>query len=689
MPPREAISDALTTSCATLDEDIVEYLVNVVLESAEDELPSAEAVRDMIGPFLEEQDVGEAAVDELSGKIAALCGAGTASPGPQPQPEPQATLSHDARADAQAARSSRRAKLAGDSRPLTPSDGRLATAVRIGDAKAASVDISARPSNTRADGSSAVNELIEVAEDDADDNTPLALAASSTSGAASRKGRKKGRGVAANSTGGTKRDTAVRMRPLVLPLQRLALCGGAHARLGSDCPLSSLPHDLLEQITQRLPQRTTKKTLDQVLAGERWAWMVFQTPSLALAGGETTRYMAAAGTLQAQLAQQQITRDGQQDAADLDDLARAWQEAGETGRKWGGRGFGGRGWLQNGQTESARDVILYNVTLSYAGKVLLKMLPGGAGLTAGQTFKLMRGHRYGFLGNNGCGKTTLLRRIASGALPGFPRHLRTLLVDQELAGGERNAIDEVVLADTRLSELRKQAAELEALLAGEDGSETEDHFTDDEQIELMDRLSEVLQQIDDADDGSEEKTRQRARTTLVGLGFTDELLERCTSQLSGGWRMRVALAKALFMKPDVLMLDEPTNHLDLRAVGWLEEELCKLDGTDTITMIVSHDRAFLAATATDIVEFSNQTLRQFSMDFDAYIETKRARAAKMEREVDNLEVCAAHLCPDLTLYAVHLCARHGHKCIYVHAMSKLACRSNIWHACPEKTPARH
>ena len=101
--------------------------------------------------------------------------------------------------------------------------------------------------------------------------------------------------------------------------------------------------------------------------------------------------------------------------------------------------------------------------------------------------------------------------------------------------------------------------------------------------------------------------------------------------------MRVALAKALFMKPDVLMLDEPTNHLDLRAVGWLEEELCKLDGTDTITMIVSHDRAFLAATATDIVEFTNQTLRQYSMDFDTYIETKRARAAKMEREVDNLE----------------------------------------------------
>ncbi len=641
MPSREAIGAALSGGCGTLDEEIVEYLVNGVLESAEDERPDAETVRDVIGPFLEEQDVDEAVVGDLSEKIATLFRAGTSS-----QPEPQPDPFDDAHADAQAAQSSRRAKLAGNDRPLTPVEGRLAAAVRIGSTKAASVDISARPSSTRADGSSAVNQLIEVAKDDEEDDTPLALAASSTSSAhASRKGRKKGRkggrvGSTRESSGGGKRDSALRMRPLVLPMQRLALCGGVHSRIGADCPLLSLPHDLLEHVAQRLPQRTPKKTLDQVLAGDRWAWMVFQIPSLALAGDEAARGIAAAGTLEAQLVQEQMTRDGQEDADDLDDLARAWKEAGETGRKWGGRGFGGRGWLRNGQTENAKDVILYNLTLSYAGKVLLKMLPGGAGLTAGQTFKLMRGHRYGFLGNNGCGKTTLLRRIASGALPGFPRHLRTLFVDQELAGGERNAVDEVISSDTRLSELREQAAELETLLDGDDGGESEaqkEQFTEEEQVELMDRLSEVLEQIDDADDGSAEKTKQRARQTLTGLGFTAELLERSTSQLSGGWRMRVALAKALFMKPDVLMLDEPTNHLDLRAVGWLEEELCKLDGTDTITMIVSHDRAFLAATATDIVEFTNQTLRQYSMDFDTYIETKRARAAKMEREVDNLE----------------------------------------------------
>lgn len=641
----EAAIRALLSAVSGLDEDVVEYLVGGLLESAEDEdSVTADTVRDVIGPFLEEQEVDDAVVGELSDQIAALFAGGGTTPLPEPEPEPEP----DARAEAQTAQSSRRAKLAGEERPLTPQgEGRLASAVRIGATKAASVDISVRASSTRSDGSSAVNKLIKVADGDADDDTPLALAASSTSGAASRKAGKKGRRGGATSSksraGGGKKDSALRMRPLVLPLQRLALCAGAaHTRLGADSPLASLSDDLIKEIVQHFPQRVAKKTLEKVLAGERWAWMVFQIPSLASPDVEGLREMAAAGTLEAQLVQQQMTRDGQVEADDLDDLAAAWKLAGETGQKWGGRGFGGRGWLRNGQTENAKDIILYNLSLSYAGKVLLKMVAGGAGLSAGQTFKLMRGHRYGMLGNNGCGKTTLLRRISTGSLPGFPRHLRTLLVDQELAGGERNAVDEVVASDTRVSELREQAAELEALLDGEGEGEEEEEFTDDERMELMDRLAEVLEQIDEADDGSAEQTKTRARKALVGLGFTPELLERSTSQLSGGWRMRVALAKALFMKPDVLMLDEPTNHLDLQAVGWLEDELCKLEGTDTITMIVSHDRAFLAATASDIVEFSNQTLRQFAMDFDTYIETKRARAAKMAKEMDNLEKKRQH-----------------------------------------------
>ena len=127
--------------------------------------------------------------------------------------------------------------------------------------------------------------------------------------------------------------------------------------------------------------------------------------------------------------QAQLTRQSREEVEDLDDLAAAWKEAGETGRAWGGRGFGGRGWLRNGQVESARDIILYNMSLSYGGKELIKEY-GEAARSGGQTLKLIRGHRYGFLGNNGCGKTTLLRRFHNGTMPGFPRHMSTLLVGQ-------------------------------------------------------------------------------------------------------------------------------------------------------------------------------------------------------------------------------------------------------------------
>jgi ATPase subunit of ABC transporter with duplicated ATPase domains len=342
--------------------------------------------------------------------------------------------------------------------------------------------------------------------------------------------------------------------------------------------------------------------------------------------------IADAGSAEAAAAQHAMTQAGQVDVDDLDDLSSAWVEAGKTGRKWGGAGFGGRGWLQNGQVENARDIILYNVTLSYAGKLLIGQRANDG--LAGISLKLMRGHRYGLMGNNGCGKTTLLRRFASGSMPGFPRHLTTLLVDQELGGGALTAAEEVLAADTKAADLQQQQEELERLM----DDDADDDLTEEEREAAVEQLGEVLEKLELCEAGGLARQRVRAEETLVELGFTSELLKRPTAELSGGWKMRVALAKAAFMKPDVWMLDEPTNHLDLRAVGWLERQLKQLGGQeDTIVLIVSHDRAFLSEVATDILEFANQTIKQWGMPFDDYIEAKRARAAKQGREVENLE----------------------------------------------------
>ena len=342
---------------------------------------------------------------------------------------------------------------------------------------------------------------------------------------------------------------------------------------------------------------------------------------------------AEAGTTEAEAEQLAITVAGQNDIDELDDLSSAWVEAGKTGSGWGGAGKGGRGWLKMLDSENTRDIILYNLSLMYAGKELIKLVRRGYA-SEGITLKLIRGRRYGLMGNNGCGKTTLLRRMASGSLPGFPRHLRTLLVDQELSGGQLTALEEVLAADSRAIQLRQTEAELEAALE----AEGEEELTEEQREAAVEALGEVLEKLDLVEAGGPEQQRLTAAGTLAELGFTPELLAMPTSQLSGGWRMRVALAKAAFMKPDVWMLDEPTNHLDLHAVGWLERQLCSLGGQeDTIVLIVSHDRAFLSAVATDIIEFENQTLKQWGMPFDDYIQAKRARAAKMGREIGNLE----------------------------------------------------
>ena len=108
-------------------------------------------------------------------------------------------------------------------------------------------------------------------------------------------------------------------------------------------------------------------------------------------------------------------------------------------------------------------------------------------------------------------------------------------------------------------------------------------------------------------------------TVLVGLRFTDEMQHASTSLLSGGWLMRVALASALFIEPDLLMLDEPTNHLDLEAVLWLQNYLLQYPHT---VLLVSHDRAFLNEVCTDIVLFKDLKLTYYRGDFDTYEKTR-------------------------------------------------------------------
>lgn len=258
----------------------------------------------------------------------------------------------------------------------------------------------------------------------------------------------------------------------------------------------------------------------------------------------------------------------------IDDHATAWQECQDEGRLWGGRGHGGRGVRYTG--DNLQNIHLPSVSLQFQGNELLVDSP----------MDILQGHRYGLIGRNGIGKSTLLRQLAGGAIPGMPRNMRILLVHQQIQGrSDQTTLEALVEADTdRLLLLQEQEMiekNLEAGIGLEQNAE---------------RLGDVVAELDAIDADS---AQDRALEILQGLSFTEEMIHGPTESLSGGWRMRLALAQALFVKhSDLILLDECTNHLDLHGMDWLTRYVTQK--SEHTLMLVSHDRAFLDAVCTDV-----------------------------------------------------------------------------------------
>lgn len=258
--------------------------------------------------------------------------------------------------------------------------------------------------------------------------------------------------------------------------------------------------------------------------------------------------------------------------------------------------------------------------------------PGGTALLEGATLRLTYARRYGLIGKNGIGKTTLLKAIAAQEIEGFPKHLRCLHVSQEVGSTEKSVVEAVMEADTELQTLLATEKEITSRM-----STITEEAEKGEGLEDSARLAEIHERLEEID---AQTADSRARALLAGLRFTEEMQAAPLSSMSGGWRVRAAIAAALFIKPEVLMLDEPTNHLDLEAVLWLQNHLQTYPHT---VLVVSHDRAFLNEVATDILQIENKKMKSFKGDYDTFEKTRKELLKNQIKEWDRYQAERKHM----------------------------------------------
>ena len=229
--------------------------------------------------------------------------------------------------------------------------------------------------------------------------------------------------------------------------------------------------------------------------------------------------------------------------------------------------------------DEEEDLCNAQFSLAYGTRVLLHQTP----------FRVKVGRKYGLVGPNGAGKSTLMKSIAGGNLQGFPTHLVTVYVECEIIG---------------------EKADMSVL----------EYIMSDDKVKMRNCTEETVKEM------------------LTNMGFgvsrTAAAIDAGVSTLSGGWRMKLALSRAMLLNPDMLLLDEPTNHLDQFAIKWLTEYL--IDLKSCTSLIVSHDTKFLDAVCTNIIHYENLKLKSYRGNLSEFVKQKPEAKAYYELSSDNV-----------------------------------------------------
>ena len=253
---------------------------------------------------------------------------------------------------------------------------------------------------------------------------------------------------------------------------------------------------------------------------------------------------------------------------------------------------------------------------------------GGSALFSDVSFVINEKDRIALMGKNGAGKSTLLKILAGVREPtrgkvSAPKDTVIAYLPQHLMTEDgRTVFEEAAQAFAHLHEMEAEIAELNRQL------ETRTDYESDSYMELIERvsaLSEKFYSIEEINyDADVEKT-------LLGLGFKRSDFNRPTSEFSGGWRMRVELAKLLLKRPDVLLLDEPTNHLDIESIQWLEDFL--IDNGQAV-VVISHDRAFVDHITTRTIEVTMGRIYDYKVNYSQYLRLRKERREQQQKAYD-------------------------------------------------------